>query len=296
MAEDVIRLERNGLVVDVSPLGGAILSAHWHGVPILASTPSRGLASQVLGAEACFPLVPFGNRIENNSFHFEGQAYVLTPNTADPLVLHGDGWLKRWSILRRSRREIVFHYAQEANSTTPFAYEATQTIALGDDRLSLSLTVTNRASLALPYGLGFHPYFPRTPETRLFAQAGSRWSERENHLPGNPGPVPPDMNFASGAQLPADWINNAFDGWNGRATIEWPETGMALSIDADSNFKHFVLYSPSAESGFFCFEPMTHLPNAHHQQKSAGLCTLSLGEQLEGKVILLCRKVFSSPT
>ncbi|MXN46366.1 aldose 1-epimerase [Shinella kummerowiae] len=293
MPEDVIRLERNGLIVDVSPLGGAILSAHWHGVPILAPTPSPGLASHVLGAEACFPLIPFGNRIENNSFHFEGQTYVLAPNTADPLVLHGDGWLKRWSILRQTRWEIVFCYAQEASNTTPFAYETTQTIALGDDRLSLSLTVTNRASRALPYGLGFHPYFPRTPETRLFAEAANHWSEREHHLPGSPGPVPPDMNFASGAQLPADWINNALDGWNGRATIEWPETGMALSIDADSNFKYFVLYSPSAESSFFCFEPMTHLPNAHQQQKSGGLSTLARGEQLAGKVVLLCRKVSS---
>ena len=64
MAEDVIRLEKDGFTVNVSPFGGAILSAHWHGISFLAPTPSPGLASKILGAEACFPLVPFGNRIE----------------------------------------------------------------------------------------------------------------------------------------------------------------------------------------------------------------------------------------
>lgn len=293
MTEDIVLLEKGGLAVEVSPLGGAVLSARWHGVPVLAPTPSPGLASQIMGREACFPLVPFGNRIEDNGFRFDGRDYRLLPRTADPFVLHGDGWLERWSILRQNRQEVVFRYAQEASATTPFAYEVTQTMAVEDDRLSLSLIVTNWASHALPYGLGFHPYFPRTPETRLFAEAANHWSERENHLPDNPGPVPPDMNFAAGARLPAYWLNNAFDGWNGRATIEWPETGIALSVAADNNFKHFVLYSPSAESGFFCFEPMTHLPNAHHKQRSCGLSTLARGEQLAGQVALVCRRASS---
>lgn len=291
MTEDIVLLEQGGLAVEVSPLGGAILSARWHGTPILAPTPSPGLASQGLDREACFPLVPFGNRIEDNGFCFNGRDYRLSPRTADPLVLHGDGWLERWSILRQNRREIVFRYAQEASAATPFAYEVTQTIAVDDDRLSLSLTVTNWTNDPLPYGLGFHPYFPRNPQTRLFAKAGRHWSERENHLPGSPGPLSPDMNFASGAPLPVYWLNNAFDGWTGRATIEWPETGIALSIEADSSFKHFVLYSPSTESGFFCFEPMTHLPNAHHQKKKDGLSTLARGEQLAGEVVLLCARI-----
>ena len=35
MTGDVIRLEKSGLAVNVSPLGGAILSAHWHGIPVV---------------------------------------------------------------------------------------------------------------------------------------------------------------------------------------------------------------------------------------------------------------------
>ncbi len=286
MAEDVIRLKKNGLTVDVSPLGGAILSAHWHGTPILASTRAPGLASQMRGAEAYFPLVPFGNRIEGNSFRFGGMDYSLTPNTDDPLVLHGDGWLQRWTIVQHAPEEIVFTYRQEASATSPFAYDATETISLDDDKLTLSLSVTNRAKETLPYGLGFHPYFPRTPATRLVTQAKRYWSERESHLPGTAGPIPGDLDFTTGATLPDRWLNNTFDGWDGRARIEWPKTGIALSLTADEAFRHFVLYAPSASDSFFCFEPMSHRPNAHHDQDGGGLVALPSYAQLSGTLVL----------
>lgn len=286
MVEDVIRLEKNGLTVDVSPLGGAILSAHWHDTPILAPTRSPGLASQILGAEACFPLVPFGNRIEGNSFRFGRMDYPLTPNTADPLVLHGDGWLQRWTIVRHASDEIVFTYRQETSAVSPFAYDATETISLDDDRLTLSLSVINRAKETLPYGLGFHPYFPRTRATRLFTQAKRYWSERESHLPGMAGPIPGDLDFTTGATLPDRWLNNAFEGWNGQTRIEWPETGIAISLTADDAFRHFVLYAPSASDEFFCFEPMSHRPNAHHDQDGGGLVALPSDAQLRGTATL----------
>jgi aldose 1-epimerase len=286
VAEDVVRLERNGLAIDVSPLGGAILAAHWCGIPILAPTPSPGLASKTFGVEACFPLVPFGNRIEGNAFRFAGEAHTLAPNTADPLVLHGHGWLRRWSILQQGPHGIVFHDRHAAGSASPFAYEATQAITLGDDSLTLSLTVTNRAPQALPYGLGFHPYFPRTAKMRLVARAERFRPERESHLPGAAGPLPRDLDLAAGTTLPDRWLNNAFDGWDGRARIEWPETGLILSLEAGEGLRHFVIYSPSASHGFVCFEPMSHRPNAHHDDESGGLVALAPGGELAGRMTL----------
>ncbi len=294
MAVDVIRLEKGGLTVDVSPLGGFILSANWHAMPFLKPAASPGLASQVFGAETCFPLVPFGNRIENNRFHFEGQDHALRPNTADPLVLHGDGWLKRWEILKQAPDGIVFRYVHDLNNGSPFAYEAIQTIDICDDSLSLSLTITNKASRRLPYGLGFHPYFPRTQATRLFANVKRQWSERENHLPGEAGPLPTDLDFPNGRPLPGRWLNNAFDGWGGKARIELPETGLALSLEADAIFGHFVLYFPSEDSGFFCLEPMSHLPNAHSVKHFAGLVALEPGQQLSGRMTLRLAKLAHS--
>ncbi|HTO30505.1 MAG TPA: aldose 1-epimerase [Pararhizobium sp.] len=285
-AEDVIRLEKDGLTVDVSPLGGAILSARWHGIPVLAPAPSPGLASQVLGTEACFPLVPFGNRVENNAFRFDGRDYGLTANTADPLILHGDGWLRRWAVAEQEPHRIVFRYHHEADAASPFAYEAVETIALGDDSLSLSLGVTNRAKQTLPYGLGFHPYFPRTPATRIQVNVNRFWTERTGHLPGEAGPLPPDFDIAAGATLPERWLNNAFDGWDGTARIEWPEHNLALSLEADPALGHIVIYAPSSMDAFFCLEPMTHRPNAHAEPTGSGLVPLEDGENLSAGISL----------
>ncbi|MGE6784837.1 aldose 1-epimerase [Ensifer adhaerens] len=294
MADGVLLLENDErLAVEVSPLGGAILSARWRGTPVLAPTPTPGLASQVFGAEACFPLVPFGNRIEANLFQFEDREYRLEANTTDPLVLHGDGWLERWSVLRRDRQSVTFRFRQEASVATPFAYEAAETIVIDGPRLILSLSITNRADQALPYGLGFHPYFPRTPETRLVARAGRYWSEREGHLPDRPGPIPQTMNFASGSPLPPGWLNNALDGWDGRARIEWPEARLAVSLEADAHFQFFVLYSPSAASSFFCFEPMSHRPNAHGDQHDGGLVRLQPLQTVTGTIALSIEELAS---
>ncbi|NRQ17257.1 aldose 1-epimerase [Ensifer sesbaniae] len=297
MAEDTVLLENDdGLTVEVSPLGGALLAVRWRGTPVLAPTPAPGLASKVLGAEACFPLVPFGNRIKDNGFHFEGHDYTLTPNTSDALVLHGDAWLQRWSILRRDGHSLALHYRQEASAVTPFAYEAVQTITIDGAKLTLSLAITNRAARALPYGLGLHPYFPRRRGMRLFAHADRYWTERENHLPGAMQPVPQDLNFTAGAPLPPGWLNNVFEGWDGKMRIEWPETGLALSLDADETFRFFVLYSPSIDADFFCFEPMSHRPNAHHQPENGGLVRLALGEVLNGTVTLRVDQLAPSTT
>jgi aldose 1-epimerase len=290
MTEDVIRLQKAGFTVDVSPLGGAILSATWNDIPVLVPTLSPGLASQVLGAEACFPLVPFGNRIEGNCFRFEGVEHALLPNTTDPLVLHGDGWLQRWTILQQTQESVVFHYRHRAGRASPFAYDVTEAIVVENDAISLSLTVTNLASQRLPYGLGFHPYFARTPQMRLFADATRCWSERENHLPGRPSPLPADLDVLTGTTLPPRWLNNAFDGWDGKARVKWPENSIAMSLTTDAGFSHFVLYSPSAESEFFCVEPMSHRPNAHLASSLDGLVRLDTGSQMSRAMRLSLEK------
>lgn len=289
--EDVIHLRKGVLAVDVSPLGGAVLSAEWNSIPVMAPTPSPGLASQMFGAEACFPLVPFGNRIENNCFRFEGVEHTLLPNTADPLVLHGDGWLHRWDVLEQAEDRVVFRYCHERRQASPFAYDATETITIDGNTLTLSLAVTNKASRTLPYGLGFHPYFPRTPATRLFANVSHCWSERENHLPGVASPLPPELSFSIGAPLPERWLNNAYQGWDGKALIEWAETRVGLSLDTGEGFTHFFLYSPSENSGFFCFEPMSHMPNAHARPSCGNLVQLDPGSNMRCEMRLTWRKL-----
>lgn len=286
MSADVLRLENENLTVDVSRFGGSLIAARYRGIPFLKPTPTEGIASRHLGTEASFPLVPFGNRIENNSFNFAGQQFALAPNAADPLHLHGDGWLAEWQVISQSASEATLRYVHRRTTTGPYAYEAIQTVRLDDDTLSISLSVINMSDRALPFGLGHHPFFPRTPQTRLTAKATRFWSERAGHLPDTSGAIPDALDFKAGNALPAHWINNAYEGWNGAASIEWPELRLRLTLTTEGPFGCFMIYSPGADAEFFCFEPMTHLPNAHNMPAAAGLVPLEHGQALAGRMTL----------
>ena len=63
---------------------------------------------------------------------------------------------------------------------------------------------------------------------------------------------------------------SAFLGWDGRAGVLWSERGLALEIVADPPLSIYILYSPGGDSDFFCFEPVSHLIDAHNLPGGAG--------------------------
>jgi galactose mutarotase-like enzyme len=58
--------------------------------------------------------------------------------------------------------------------------------------------------------------------------------------------------------LPAEFVDNSFSGWNGRARIEWPNRGYAVAIEADPAIRLTHFYSLGADCPIFCFEQITH--------------------------------------
>ncbi|MGF6175227.1 aldose 1-epimerase [Ensifer sp. 4252] len=290
MSADVLQLGNGALSIELSRFGGSFLSCTYRGVPILRPTRTDGLASERHGAEASFPLVPFGNRLEGNSFLLSGHRFALTPNASDPCYLHGDGWLATWEIVSHSENEACLRYEHRTALPSPYAYDAVQQFRVEADSLSVTLSVTNRSDLALPMGLGHHPFFPKTAGTRLTAKADHFWTERAGHLPHQSGPFPGDLDFQRGNRIPPQWLNNAYESWDGKAMIEWPEHDLRLEVEAQPPFRHFMLYAPK-DADFFCFEPMTHLPNGHHLPGFGGLSVLEHGQSLVGTMTLSPRLI-----
>ena len=100
----MLTLECGRLRLQLSPsIGGSICALEWVGEggarPILRKchTPPE----KVLDA-ACFPLVPYVNRIRDGRFRFRGREVRLEPNMpGDPSPLHGQGWLNPWTVERQ---------------------------------------------------------------------------------------------------------------------------------------------------------------------------------------------------
>lgn len=278
------------LSLTVSTDGGLILG-FWRQqdgvrVPLLRDAPDNADAL----SSSCYPLVPFGNRVKDNRFEFEGQEYLFTANTAwDRHYLHGEGWQSPWGVDEQTSDRIVMSFRHHGDGT-PYTYRATQAFALTANALQVTLFVENEGEKALPFGLGWHPYFPMTPQTTLLAPAKKFWTEAEGWLPGEATDIPADLDFSEPSSLPHRWVNNGFEDWSGEAVVSWPERGTRLRLTADPLFQHaFVFVSdtafdPQFKRDYFCFEPMSHLANGHNLPGLGGLQILSPGEVLSGSI------------
>lgn len=257
-------------------------------VPIFRSPPPGPGRAPL--ASGCFPLVPFGNRVRGNRFACGGEAHRLEPNTDwDPHYLHGDGWTSAWTVLETGTSEIRLGL-EHRGTGTPYAYAAEQRFALDGRALTMTLSVVNRGPSPLPFGLGWHPYFPLTPGTTLTSRTAAYWDEDRHWLPTVRHPTAGDLDFADGAPLPRRWVNTLFEGWTGRAAIRWPEHDLGVLIDADPLFDRSLVFvsdpgfDPGYAHDFFCFEPMSHGIDGHNAPDGAGLRRLATGESLAGSV------------
>lgn len=268
----------------VSTRGGCILGlqALVGGRPVALLRQSVEADDTPAQASACFPLVPFGNRVRGNVFSVNGAEYRLQPNVEwDPHCLHGDAWLGMWSLVDcgASFAEMAYEHLPVAGV---YAYQARQRFELQDDCLLLSLSVCNLGLRLMPFGLGWHPYFRLDDDTTLKAPARGHWSAGELSLPEHYGRPPHHLNFSRPRRLPRYAVNNGFDGWDGQACLRWPRRRMELSLSVPCS--HYFVFIPDARfdpgyaRDFFCFEPMSHAADAHHSANGSGLVMLERGQ------------------
>lgn len=240
----------------------------------------RGCHSESINVleAACFPLVPFVNRIRGSRFTFRGRDVSLTPNMAgDPSVLHGQGWLGAWQLLYSDgqQAELVFeHPAGE----WPWTYEARQFFALEVRALTVRLSCLNTSAEPMPCGLGQHPYFPCDGDTILDTVVACAWEVDEHVLPT--GKVPATGRFdLRHRQVCGQDLDHGFGGWNGTATINGEPQVVMSSPDAH----FFQLYSPK-DGGLFVAEPVTHanaaLNTPEEEWPELGMRVLEPGEEM----------------
>lgn len=204
-------------------------------------------------------LVPFSGRVSGGGFLFDGTFHPLECNIeTEKYPIHGNGFSSAWVVDEQADNRITLSLS--AAGPGPFHYDAQITYRLNGMALFMELTITNRARIRLPFGAGFHPWFARDRETFLTASAVGVWLERADHLPEILDTVSnhPDMDFGTRLLLPERWINNWFTGWNRKARIDWPARGLAADIEASEDLDQYVVFSPSAQADFFCFEPISH--------------------------------------
>jgi aldose 1-epimerase len=202
---------------------------------------------------ACFPLVPFANRVRGGSFDCDGRTIVLSPNMAgDPSPLHGQGWRAEWEVTEAAEDRVALAFHHLAGEW-PWEYEATQSIVLDGHGLSLELSCRNLSRERMPCGLGYHPYYPCTSDTVLDTVVESAWTIDAAVLPVDNVPAAGGYDLRS-RRICGQALDNGFDGWKGAASIHWPGEDASLCLSSP-DARRFQVYSP-ADGSLFVAEPV----------------------------------------
>ncbi len=288
-----ITMESDAVRADLLPaIGGAIAAFHLKTderfVPILRPWDGK---TENPRAMACSPMVPWFGRLSGGGISFGGRFHPIAPNDPlEPFPLHGDGWQAPWQVAEHASDRVVL--TLRSRTIPPFDYEAVQVLRLTDAAFHITLSVTHHGAEPLPYGLGLHPWFVRSPGVTLRAKAKGAWLEQPPDAPETrqPEPVPERWDFSKARGLPDDLIDNGFAGWDGSARIEWTDRGVALDLEADTTTHYYHVFSPDKDCDFFCFEPVTHAVNAFAKPGSAeanDLRVLQPGETTKMHVTLV---------
>lgn len=267
------------------PGRGAAMAGLWVGDrPVLR--PAGGRPGDGPFAVSNILLAPFSNRV-SRPFEWGGRRRPLPRNmAAEPCPIHGDAFQRPWSVAERGPGHARLELP--AGGVGPLLYAARLSCTLSPGGFSAELTLTSQADEPMPFGLGFHPWFPRNAGTRLEFSASGVWQEGEGHLPARerPDPITPDRDFSSARALPAGWVNHGFSGWDGTVGIDQGAEAVPVTMRASANLDTLIVYSPDESSDFFCAEPVSHPVDAFNLPGMPGLSILDPGESMTARMEL----------
>ncbi len=275
LAGAVLAIQAGEATLTVAPwLGGAWTSLTWRGSPVLRPTPDAALTDANVRLTAGYPLVPYSNRIRAARLRFAGTDHPLARNFGDhPHAIHGVGWQRAWRVVAHDRARLQLALVNDPASPAdqgawPWPFEAVHTVQLASDgdggaALTARLTLASRAATPFPFGLGWHPFFPRAAATTLAFRAGAVWRNDADSLPVRQTDIPPEWNFASARRVEAA-LDQVFTQWDGTATLDAAGAGHRIVIEADRACANLVVYAPTGRD-FLALEPVTQETDAFNR-------------------------------
>lgn len=261
MPDALLTLRARNARCTIAPAAGGSLTA-WviDDQPLFRSASATDIAERNPLGMASFPLVPYSNRIGNGRFAWDGAEIALAPNFApEPHAIHGVGWRRDWHVAEAAQDSARLIFSGGGEADWPWPFDAEQRITLTADRLTLSLSATNRHDHPVPLAFGHHPYFDSAGATLSFA-ADRVWMTDTDALPYAAVQPAGEFDFTQGPVEGRD-VDHCYTGWDGIARIAWAGRAFAVEIVASPNLSAAVVYVPTGGSAF-CFEPVPHIINA----------------------------------
>ncbi len=285
MVETIV-LRSGRLAATVAPArGGGITGFTAGSEPLFAA---RLEDASPLGL-ACFPLLPFSNRIANGRFHADGRTVRLPrnhPGDSDhPHALHGLAWQLPWTVVAATPTSCHLRIDVAAGDW-PWAWRGEQWLRLDPHGLTHRIRLTNRDQRRMPAGIGLHPWLPRNARTMFRSLHSGEWLTGEDGLPISLTTCPQPLDWWHGKPIATRPVDTVYTGRSGSMTIDWPDRDLTLVMTPSGTLMFTVVYVPD-RADHFCVEPVSHMTDAVNRREPAaftGLRWLDRDEALDGAV------------
>ena len=212
-------------------------------------------------------LFPHTGKVVNNTIHAKGKDYSSGQ--------HGFARILEHDLVRKSatRVDLELRSNPETLANFPYEFRLVSTFSLDGDTLHHTLTVQNRDTEVLPFGIGFHPAFAIPFDTdHTYSDYELRFDKMESplclscqpnglvrgkcyYLGTNIDTIPiDDQLFAIDSHCMTN-LNSSTLG------IYEKDSGRAV-VCSIKNFPYTLIWSKPGQPKFVCIEPWHSLPSA----------------------------------
>lgn len=261
---------------------------------------------QVYGIPVLFP----PNRIEDGTFTVEGREYRFKINNEKQHHhLHGFLRTRPWMITKmevidEGTVEVEASFAADSSvdffTEFPHQFLVKLLYRLSSKGLEQKISIINKSDSSMPMGLGYHTAFniPFHPESRaedykLIVSVGEKWELNDRTIPTGKllaldaveqelslkGIIPQGSPFEGHYTAKPIKMNNIeFHG----AIIKDTSKNIKVIYEVDKEYKHWVIWNETGDTGFICPEPQTWVINAPNLKLSGditGFKLLAPGEE-----------------
>lgn len=157
-----IRIQHKNLSMEIETLGARIMSFHDSGNEVMRK------ASEGLQGYNGMVLAPFPNRIKDGQWSLAGQNYQLEINEPERNnALHGFAYKTDFEVLGQTTNQLTLSANLNEPNGYPFDVELEIKYELSDQGFGCFVSAVNNSSVAVPFGIAFHPYYPADEQTRV---------------------------------------------------------------------------------------------------------------------------------
>lgn len=282
----LIQLQNGPLHLQLAPeIGGAIASFYsehdGERIDWFRPASKRALTERDVTGMASFPMLPFCGRVRDGQFRAGHQTVQLPRLPGQRHHLHGIGWQLPWQVTQHSDHQATL-LLEVDHDQWPYPFQAEQQLRLADNGLSHTLSVIHLGNEPRPYGIGLHPYFPRTANSRLRADIKGIWQTDDDILPTEPVRSSLADQLKTGFDPNMQELDHTSYGWDHEVTVGWGKQALTLYSHSPADF--LAIYTPKNEA-FFCLEPCSHVPDfpnlSDDGQDQTGGRWLAPGQRLE---------------